>query len=634
VARYFRLGNALMQQGKFSEAALCYSQELSVNPDFYQAITNLGNALRKLGRLDQAVICYQKAILLQLSHPESPSSLGVTFNNLGLAYNDLGRLEEAIASYRQAIAHSPNFVDPYVNLANPLLLQGSLEESVQISRQAIALQPDHWSAHLNLGNAYKRLGRLNDAVACFERAVSLTTDNGGAYNNLGMALRDQGKLKQAAEAFERAVAARPVFKPAYSNLLYFYAFTRHVPPSHERTVAEKWEACFLTGDERTAARQRKTSPLRPRCGRKLRIGVLTAEWFPHPVTQFLEPSLQAMDRTRLAITIFPTLFAVGSPAERLQNFAQRNGDSFIPLWGITASQAAERIRAEQIDVLMETTGHTHANRLEIVAHRAAPVQCSYLGYWSTTGLTEMDWFITGTGVPSFIDQHFTEGLWRLPRLAHCYQGDSSLPQGGWIPDPEGTIWLGSFNNNAKIREDTLSLWAKVLHALPEAKLLLEDAHVHDEETHHRITSILHDLGIEPSRIAFIPYLRGHERHMKLYDRLDIALDTIPFNSGTTAFDALWMGVPLITLAGTWLGATLAASVVQALGHPEWIAQNEEDYVSIVCTLARDLEKRKQLRQNQRTRMAKSQLCDAEGMARSLGEAFEAMYDRWSGGDPV
>jgi protein O-GlcNAc transferase len=626
----FWLGNAFMQQGKFSEAASCYARELQVSPESYPTITNLGNALRKLGRHEQAITCYQKAISLQLSHPDRPSNLGVTFSNLGLTYNDLGRLDEAIASYREAIRRAPKFVDPHINLVQPLIVQGRLEEALQIAEQAVALQPDHWCAHLSLGNVYRELGRLSDAAASFERAVSLTTDNGGAYNNLGMVSRDQGKLKQAANSFEKAVAARPIFKAAYSNLLYFYAFTRYVTPAEERKVAEQWEAYFLTSEERAGARKR-TFPLRPRSGRKLRLGVVTAEWFPHPVAQFLEPWLEVLDRNRFELTIFPTLFTAGPLVQRLRDFAERNGDSIIPLWGISAVPAADLIRSKRIDVLIETTGHTHANRLEVIAHRAAPVQCTYLGYWGTTGLTEMDWFITAAGVGSFVDPHFTEGMWRLPRFAVAYQRDDALAESGWTPSPDGTVWLGSFNTNAKMREETLALWAKVLHALPEAKLLFEDAHVQEEETHQRLLSTLLGFGVNESRVVFIPYVRGHERHMKLYDRLDIALDTIPFNSGTTAFDALWMGVPLITLAGNWLGGIMAAITLEALGHPEWIAHSEAEYVSIVCSLARDVEKRKQLRKSQRPRMANSQLCDVVGLARCLEDAFEAMYDRWAAG---
>jgi protein O-GlcNAc transferase len=633
-ASFFQ-GNTLVEKGKFAEAVHCYSQELQLNPESNQAVANLGTALRKLGRLEQAITCYQKAVSLQLAHPERQHSLWLTFNNLGLTYHELSRYDEAIASYRRAILYNSDFVDPYINMSNPLLASGELKEAAEICERAIELDPDNSNAHLNLGNACRRLGQFDAAAESFKRAASLTSNNGPAYNNLGMLFRDRGKLKQAAEFFEKAVAARPLCAPAYSNLLYFYAFTRYVSAAEERRVAEQWETLFLTDEERALARKRSragggTFPIRPRDGRKLRIGIITAEWFPHPVVQFLEPLLEQIDRNRFALTIFPTLFAVGPRVQRFRDFAQRNGDGFIPLWGTGGAEAAKQIRAGQIDVLVETTGHTNGNRLDIIAHRAAPVQCSYLGYWSTTGLKEMDWFITGAGVGAGLEAHFTEGLWRLPRLAHCYLGDASIQEHGWAPDPNGTVWVGCLTNNAKIREESLALWAKVLRAMPQTKLLLEDARAQSGETHQRIRGILDRLGIEGTRCSFIPYVAGHERHMLHYHSLDIVLDTIPFNSGTTGYDALWMSAPIVTLEGNWMGGTMAASVLKAFGHPEWIAHSEEEFVSIVCSLARNVEKRMQLRKTQRARVAASELCDGKGLARAFEEAFEAMYDRWSG----
>jgi len=628
-----KLGNALLKQGKFGEAAVSYSRELSITPGCYETINNLGSALHNLGKFNQAIVCYQKAISLAPTYAEA-------HNNLGVSLNRLDRWDEAIASYRQSLLHKPAYADAYSNLGSTLSSRGEFREAVQCCQRAIELHPDFSAAYLNLGNAFKGLGLLSDAISCYQRAASLAPNDGGAYHNLGVTFRDQGELQKAVESFHRALETRPVYTGAYSSLLYLHAFTRHISPAEERKLAEGWEKTVLAESERAAARGRAaagsgTFPIRSRSGRKLRLGIVTAELGQHAVAEFLEPFLDQLDRNRFHLTLFPTALFSGSRGQRLRELADSKADGFLPLCGVPDAEAVERIRSEQIDVLVETTGHTYGNRLEIFARRAAPVQCSYIGYWSTTGLTEMDWFITGTGCDPSFDAHFTEGLWRLPRLAHCYKGDRSLPEGGWVPDPEGTVWLGSFNNNAKIREETLTLWARVLHALPRAKLLFADRAVHDEETHQRISSTLASLGIGESRIAFIPYVAGHERHMMLYDRLDIALDTIPFNSGTTAFDALWMGVPLITLTGTWLGASLTSSVLRAFDHPEWVAQDAEDYVSIVCSLARDVEGRKQLRKGQRARMAASPLCDAQGMARALEDAFEMMYDLWStGAQPI
>lgn len=623
---HFQLGNALMKLGKFSEAMVSYSQELEVSPESAEALHNLGSALQKLGKPEQAIVCYQKAISLDPFYAEAHNNLGVTYTSLGL-------FEKAIQSFYQAIVHNPASADAYSNLANALIGQGDFIQALHHCKRAIALQPGHATAYLLHGNACRGLGRFSDAITSYQKALSVSPGNGDIYSSIAETFKDQGKLKQAAVTFEKAIAVRPVHQPAYSNLLSFYAFTRHVSPLEERRVAQGWETHILTSEERLAARSRNF-PVQARAGRRLRLGILTAELGHHALADFLEPFLLHLDRSRFALTMFPTVLKTGDRAQGLRHIFDRNCDECIPLQGMPAAQAADLIRSNQIDILIETSGHTHDNRLDIIAHRAAPVQCSYLGYFSTTGLTEMDYLLTSAGVASSIDAHFTEKLWRLPRLAFCYHGDPALAEGGWAPDPDGTVWLGSFDSNAKVREETLGLWARVLHALPEAKLLFEDRHPQDEETHRRILSTLQSLGVDQSRISFIPYVGGHERHMKLYDRLDIALDTIPFNSVTAAFEALWMGVPLITTAGTWMGGTLAGSFLQALGHPEWIAQSEDDYVSIVRTLARDVDKRKQLRKSQRSRIANSELCDGAGLARSLEEALGAMYDALAQGSAI
>jgi predicted O-linked N-acetylglucosamine transferase (SPINDLY family) len=485
---------------------------------------------------------------------------------------------------------------------------------------------------LNLGNAYRQLGLLNDAVSSYQHAIFLAPDEANLHSTLAYTFTEQGKLQQAEKSFQKAIACRPASAAAYSGMLYFYAFTRHISPAAERTLAEGWEKAMLSESERAAARKRAPPgsgafSVRSRQGRPLRLGIVSAELGSHTVGHFLLPLLRQLDRSRFHLSLFPILSQSGASAQQFIDLA----DSYISLTELSDSAAADRIRLEQIDVLMDTTGHTLGGRLGIFAHRAAPVQCTYIGYWGTTGLTEMDWSISDPHEPASMDAHFSEGMWRMPRLIHCYQGEHSLPESGWVPDQNGTIWLGSFNKSSKIREQTLALWAQVLHALPQAKLIFEDGARYAEETHQRILNTLSAQGVAEDRVTFVPFVPGHERHMVLYDRLDIALDTIPFNSGTTAFDALWMGVPLVTLEGNWSGGRMASSILKSFGRTEWIARDEAEYVSIVSTLAGDVEGRKSQRKSQRSRMLLSPLCDAKATARSMEDALEGMYDHWSQG---
>ena len=468
--------------------------------------------------------------------------------------------------------------------------------------------------------------------------LQLDPRHAGAFNNLGETRKDQGRMQEAVAAYSRVLEYQPTFATALSNLLYLHAFARDISPEAERELAMGWEASTLTAAERASARHRAsvTSGVfssRPRVGRPLRLGIVSAELGTHAVTEFLEPFLQQIDRSRIHLTLLPTTARSGACAERLRSLA----DAFVPLVGMPDAVAADRIRLLEIDVLLDTTGHTANCRLGIFAHRAAPVQCTYIGYWSTTGLTEMDFFLSDPDAQPPTQGHFTEALWRLPRLAVCYRGDRSLACDSWKPDSAGTVWLGSLNKYSKIRQETLSLWAGVLHALPQAKLLLEDRTPDDTETHARIRSILATHAISADRVHFESFVPGHKRHMALYNRMDVALDTIPFNSGTTAFDALWMGVPLVALEGTWTGGRMGSSLLKSLGRPEWIAQAPESYAEIVRDLARDLPQgaavRRRLREQQRERMAGSPLCDSISLTRTLEDAFEAMHDRWLEGTP-
>jgi len=621
---HFRLGMVLSRKGSPGEAIACFSQALRIRPGFHEAASSLGDALQELGKLEQSVVCYRKAVALNPGYVEA-------HNNLGTALHKLGRFDEAAAAYRQALLHRPNSVEAHANLGATLRSLGAWEEAAQSCRTALALRPDHPEAHLNLANALKDQGLLRDGAASYLQAIALAPGYALAYTNLADTLVEQDRIEEAIECYRQAVALEKEKSTAYSNLLYLYSFSCRLDPAAERAFAQGWETTVLSEGQRGAARARAAArsgafSATSRQGRKLRLGIVSAELGAHAVAVFLQPFLDQLDRSRFHLTLFPTVRWQDARARHFKELA----DSYIPLIEAPDEQAAERVRAEKIDVLIDTTGHTSNCRLGIFAHRAAPVQCSYIGYWSTTGLTEMDWYISDAGYSGGCDTHFAERLWRLPQHAHCYMGDETLPESGWTPDPEGTVWLGSFNKYSKIRRETLGLWAKVLGAVPQAKLLLEDRLIHEEETHERILSMLGSLGVAADRVVFLPRVPGFSfaGHMALYDRLDIALDTIPFNSGTTAFDALWMGVPLVALKGDRVCGRMASSIVTALGHPEWTAESEEEYAEIVRRLASDVEGRKALRQSQRKAMMRSPLCDAKGLTRSLEGALEAMYDRW------
>ncbi len=596
--------------------------QLSPNdPDIYN---NLGNAFIDAKRTKEAIAALRHALFL------SPSFF-LAHNNLGNALAQAGRYAEAAESYRDALRLAPDYAEAHHNLG---LMQKELvgfDEAASSFRRALELNPDYAEVYNSLGAIQRDCGRIDEAADSYRRALEINPGFARAYNNLGNVLKNLGQLDEAAACYRQALSIQPEFEEAYSNLLYLHAFTRNITPEAERALAAEWEKIALSEGDRAAAKDAGRlfldSPSRSsRAGRKLKIGIMSAEIGQHAVTEFLLPFLEQVDRSRFHVTLFPTTVRREPRVEELKALA----NEFRSLVGLSDSAAADLIRAEQIDILIDTTSHLTGCRLGIVAHRAAPVQCHYIGYHGSTGLTEMDWFIGDNALlPEALDGHFSERIWRLPRLWIAYKGDTSLPESQWRPQLDGSIVFGSFNNLAKVREEALALWAKVLHAVPNSTLLLKDRSSISTGVQERVRRLLSVHGIESARVVFAGHTADWKAHMALYDSIDIALDPVPLNSGTTAFDALWMGVPLVSIEGTWMGARMTSAMLKSLGKSEWVAQSENDYVAIVSSLAGDVEGRTKQRAEQRKMMAASPLCDAVGLTRALEDAFEKMFDiRW------
>ena len=411
IPAHTNLGQALLQEKLWPEAASSLARALELSPKNHHLVNSLGIALEKMGRLEKSVVCYRKALSLC---PDSVEAL----TNLGNSLQILGFRDEAIVCYRRAVALNPRFYSAHCNLGVALNSLGQREAAAQSCETARELQPDSVDVNLHLGHVYEGQGRLAEAVECYQQAVELDPLNAAAQTNLAGAYFEMGRLKDAREGFEKALEIAPNFALAYSNLLFFHAPTRDISPEAERARAENWEKCALSEEARLAARARASRTggafaALPRAGRRLHIGIVTAELGTHAVAEFLEPFLEHLDKQRFHLTFFPTVAWSGARTQRMVALA----DKLVSLVAVPHAQAADRIRAEQIDILMDTTGHTNNCHLGILAHRAAPVQMCYVGYWSTTGLTEMDWFLSDLYLPPECDAHFSEGLWRLPRLS-------------------------------------------------------------------------------------------------------------------------------------------------------------------------------------------------------------------------
>ena len=590
-------------------------------PQRPEPMCQLGALLAHLGRPVEAYTCYQQSIARDPGYAPA-------YSDLGALYRAQGVYVEAERHLVEALRLRPQFAAAHINLSATLSDLGRYEEAVEHAKEALRLRPHDLEASLNLGNAYNRLGRHGEAATAYRKGSGAAPRDPRPLNNLAETLRDLGCIEEADAAYRQALALDPGNGVIRSNHVYLHAFAHDLTEVQLLGLARSWEHACLTSAERAAAHHaacRKNGVFAgtPRDGRKLRLGIVSAELGSHAVAEFLQPFLEQLDRGRFHLTLISTVGRTDERAHSIRALA----DEYLQIAGMSDEAAVALVRGRGIDVLVDTSGHTVGNRLGVFARRAAPVQSTWIGYWSTTGLSEMDYALADPIAPVGAEAGFSERLWRLERINVCYRGDATLAI-DWKPAEDGSIRLGSLNKFSKIREETIALWSAALRELQEARLLLEDRGTDETDSHRRLRAVFARHGIAGDRIEFVPYLPGHERHMGLYNQIDIALDTLPFNSGTTAFDALWMGVPLVTLEGHWNGGRIAAGLLRALGRPEWIASDTERFVAVVKELARDGTRLRTLRQTQRERMLASELADAARLTWEMEAAFEGMYDRW------
>jgi protein O-GlcNAc transferase len=614
------LGKALQDQGKTGAAEACYRRAISLLPNHVAALCNLGSLLQEQGSVDAAIGCYNLALIAQPTSYQAHSLLAS-------AFKDAGRLDEAKASYRCALVHKPDFAEAHNNLGAVLQLQGDLTAAIDSYLCAIACRPDYGLAHNNLGTTYKTQGRFADAVASFHRALACLPNYAEAHSNLGTVLELQGQADAAVACYQRAIACQSDCATAFSNWLFVRAYSRTSDVPATLAHARTWELACVPERERQIAGEQCFSA-EPLAGRRLRVGYVSGDFRRHPVSYFVEQLFAHHDRSRIELYAYSTTSECDEVTKRLQAAA----DHWVPLHGRVDAAMRDRIAADNIDVLIDLAGHTAGNRMGVFARRAAPVQAHYLGFFGTTGLTQMDYWIGDEVLtPGDVENEFSEQVWRLPRVSVSYAGDVNAPASSWQPAHDGTVWLGTFNNLIKVNDATLALWAKVLHALPEARLLLKTQQLADDGNRRRILAIMAERGISAERIELrdCSDTRSWSAHMACYDRLDIALDPIgSWGGNTTTCDALWMSVPVITLKGGRIAERMTASMLTALGHSDWIARTEQEYIDTVVLLARSVEVRKTLRATQRSGMAASALCNARELAASLENAYLQMYELW------
>jgi predicted O-linked N-acetylglucosamine transferase (SPINDLY family) len=606
------LGLVAAQVGNAQVAVNLIQRAIGIRSNDPAYHSNLALALQKCGQLEQAAASYRNAIALK----PSASYHGALAEVLTL----LQQWEPAAAGYRAVLASEPRNAQARYGLGYVLRQQGQFDEAVRSYQQALAIAPDLAAAHNDLGAIFKQQNRLADSVAHYRKALALQPGNAEWHFNLGAALIASGDRDTAVESFRTAITRGLRDAEAYSDLLFLCASQVLLDPAEYVAFARGWNGCVPSAP----ARRFSYTGLG---GRRLRVGYVSADFYQHAVSYFMEPLLAAHDRERFEVFAYASNTRSDAVTARLQALVEH----WVPAATLGHAALAERILADGIDVLVDLSGHTAHNRLPVFAARVAPVQLHYLGYFASTGVKEMDYWIgDGAMTPPSLDAHFTEQVWRLPRTTVSYGGNADAPPTAWQPAADGRLWLGSFHALIKLTPQTLALWARLLQALPEASLLLKTRELADADQRERLLAALVAQGVPAERIELQDgsATPGWAEHMAYYDRLDIALDPVGTWSGnTTTCDALWMGVPVIAMMGDRSILRMTGPMLEALGHPEWIAGSEDEYIAKAVALARDVGLRRSLRFGQREKMAASPLCDATDLVRQLEKAYCEMYGR-------
>ena len=609
---YNNLGNALRDLGRLDDAVESHRKALAIKPDYAEAHNNLGNALRGLGRLTEAEASYHRALAIEPEYAEA-------HNNLGNVLRDLGRLDDAVESHCNALAIKPDCAKMHRNLGMVLQDLGRREDAVARYRRALALEPEYAEAHNNLGNALRGLGRLTEAEASYRRALAIEPDYPKAHGNLGAILQQQGRLDEAESSCRRALALEPDYEDAFGNLLF--ALNYHPDKSAEEIFAayREYDARFGIPHRntwRTHANDRNMA-------RRLKIGYVSPDFKHHSMRHFLEPLLAHHDKQKVEVYAYSEEVREDAVTARYRGYA----DHWIFTRSLTDDVLAERIRAEGIDILVDLAGHTGFNRLGVFARKPAPILVSWLGYGYTTGLTAVDYLLTDdTSAPAGSESLFSEKPWRLETPGYAYRPAEGMGPVSSLPAlTQGFVTFGTLSRAVRINHRVVRVWAEILKRVDNALLVVDSMDFQDPVMQANLVKQFAIYGVGQDRLE----IGCHTPPWDVLRRVDIGLDCFPHNSGTTLFETLYMGVPYVTLASRPSVGRLGSSILKGVGHPEWIAQSEADYVDKAAALASDLPGLAALRTGLRSEMEASSSMDEPGFARKVEVAYRMMFANWA-----
>ncbi|HEY8748649.1 MAG TPA: tetratricopeptide repeat protein [Tepidisphaeraceae bacterium] len=593
--------------GRAQEAVTLF-EKLAQGTNDAGACSNLAMVLASLGRFDESVQASAKAVSVARNVPELHA-------NLGNALQVAGRIDEAIEEYRHALILRPNYPDAQSNLAQALTTAGSFDEAIGLLGGILSVQPDSFAPLINLAIALQGKGDLDGAIAACHRALTVQPKSAEAHSNLALALKDAGQLDEAIEHFRQSLKLQPNRHVADALLVLLHY---HPSISQESLLREHrdWFAQYIENQiHELPPAEFDDSPTR-----RLRIGYVSPDFREHPVGYNILPLLEHHNHNRFDVYCYSDVTRPDALTQRMRACANQ----WRNIRSLNDEHAADLIREDRIDILVDLALHTGQNRLAVFARKPAPIQVSFAGYPGTTGLPAIHYRLTDPFLdpPQPTGDRSVDTPIRLPNSFWCYQPLGTEPDVGPLPAfNNGFVTFGCLNNFCKVNRPVLQLWARVLVAVKGSRLLL----LSKEGSHRDQTrSVLQALGVDRQRVEFVGP-KDRDGYLKVFGGIDISLDTFPYNGHTTSLDSMWMGVPVVTLVGATPVGRAGWSQLQNLGLADLAADDPAAYVRIATTLAVDLPALADLRTTLRGRMQTSPLTDARSFAQGIESAFEGIW---------
>ena len=649
---YNDIAFALKASGRLDEAIAHSQKAIKIRPDYARALCNMGVMLKDKGRLEDSIAAYQKAIAINPQYAEA-------YHNMGIALKTLGQFKEAVSCLEKALTLKPDLAGAYYVMADILQDEGKMIAAESCYLKGLSLNPGNAAVHLNLGAVYHKLNKVEKAIVCYKKAIEIDPESAAYYSNCGSAYQQLGKIKEAIVCYKKAIEIDPEFAMPYSkcgsayiNLVNFekaawwfkkaleleptdstihsdFLFYQHYDPEIDArqllAEAENWQQRH-GNIQNVSFTPFQTDHLDDR----IRIGYVSPDFRQHSVSMFLLPLFSEHDHERFEIFCYSNVRCYDRISRRIEDLS----DHWCSISGLDDRKTATKIHRDDVHILVDLAGHSGDNRLPVFAFKAAPIQVNWLGFPGTTGMRAMDYRITDAVADpeGEADEGHTETLVRLSDGFLCYSPPEDVPDISAPPfGKTGAITFGSFNNLPKISERVVEAWSRILRRVPGTSLLMKSKALRDKSVKERYIGLFEANGISADRVVMLSHLPSITEHLNLYSRIDIALDTFPYNGTTTTCEALWMGVPVISLNGNRHAARVGASILKHIGLPDLIAETEDEYVSRAVQLSHDRDLLTNLRETIRGRMKRSPICDAASFARKMENAYMEMYEDWRRG---